>query len=953
MGATETTTQQYIALEHPFNLPLIVLVTLLCAAVMLWALVRERRILGVKTTSLFLVLRVFAVAAVLWMLLAPTSVLEESTSTKKAVVILSDVSASMATVDPVGTADDLRWAISDDTEHSDSSLIEAVALADRTIAALGIAHRELSAAISELEKHGGERRVTEHVQLASKAITRSRMHLDQIRDVGTAADVLDSDAVTPLLSRLSTLLNSPECDALVDLAETLQRDRTPTEAGWREGLTDLVGRTAIARRVSVELAEQLSKNASAWRDPGVVASATFQNRARGQRVASFLNQLGDSSLDSIKETADVHWSFFDDVPRDLSSDNEAKLFLSELADRDDLAKLTDLSAGLRHVDRMRQNQPVAATFVLSDVAHNHASDRKPTEIATQMEGSPVYVIPIGNSSRLRDIDLISTSAPSVAMRNDAVVIEAQLEAYQCLGETYIVQLMQDGQVIDFRNVLIDSDSASQRVRFDQRVSEIGTATFQIAAEPLDGEMTLENNFGEVEINVTRSDIKVLLADEHPRWEYRYLAQLFRRDDKVEVDELLYHPRVIATGRREETKTFPITVDDWDQYDVVILGDIQTDHFPAQSQESLLQYLRTRGGTLIMIAGDSAMPQAYVDHPLAAAIPVRPIEDADDLNREYSFRVTEQGRSHVALMIGETDSATRDAWDFVNRFSPLHKVSRWRSPLPTARSLIAAAPRDLGPNASDAELSDSTFLCWQPVGRGRVVYLAGPDTYRLRFLRGDQLHYRFWGQLMRWAIASDLSAGNRSVRIRTSKTLYETNQSVDVEVELLDAEGNPVIEDSDATDVLHLRLISGEDERLVPLAADVERPGFYRADIRSLPPGVYQAQPGGSLVDSLAEIDAAESSSEIASATFTVQADLPTELVDTRCNRVLAGQVAELTGGQVLPPTAVSEIIELTNLDPVVTHRVQRQPLWLRWRYLWLVFGCLQIEWIVRKWRGLS
>ncbi len=953
MGATETTTQQYITLEHPFNLPLIVLVTLICAAVMVWALYRERRILGAKTTSLFLLLRVLAIATALWMLLAPTSVLEESTSTKKAVVILSDVSASMATVDPAGTADDLRWALSGHGGHTDSSLIEPIALADRTIAALGVAHHELSAAISNLEKHGGERLVSEHVRLASKAITRSRMHLNQIRDVGTFADVRDADTIIPLLARLSTLLESPECDALVDLAQTLQRDRTPSEAGWREGLTDLVGRTAIARRVSIELAEQLSKSASASPDRGVVASATFQNRARGQRVAAFLNQLGDSSLDSIKKTADVHWSFFDDVPRDLSGDKEASMFLSELADRDDLVKATDLSAGLRHVDRLRQDQPVAATFVLSDVAHNHASKRKPTEIAAQMEGSPVYVVPIGNSSRLRDIDLISTSAPIVAMRNDAVVIEAHLEAYQCLGETCLVQLMQDGQVIDFRNVLIDSVSASHRVRFDQRVSEIGTATFQIAVDPLDGEMTLENNFGEVEINVTRSDIKVLLCDEHPRWEYRYLAQLFRRDDKVEVDELLYHPRVIATGRREETKTFPITVDQWDQYDVVILGDIQPDHFPAQSQESLRQYLRTRGGTLIMIAGDAAMPQAYVDHPLADVVPVRPIDEADDVNREYSFRVTEQGRSHVALMIGETDSATRDAWDFVNRFSPLHQVSRWRSPLPTARSLIAAAPRDLGPNASDAELSDSTFLCWQPVGRGRVVYLAGPDTYRLRFLRGDQLHYRFWGQLMRWAIASDLSAGNRSVRIRTSKTLYETDQPVDVEVELLDSEGNPVIEDSGATDVLNLRLISGEDERMVSLAPDAERPGHYRAEIRSLTPGVYQAQPGGSLVESLAEIDAAEATPEIASATFTVQADLPTELVDTRCNRVLAGQVAELSGGQVLHPTAVSEIIELTNLDPIVTHRVQRQPLWLRWRYLWLVFGCLQIEWIIRKWRGLS
>ena len=26
------------------------------------------------------------------------------------------------------------------------------------------------------------------------------------------------------------------------------------------------------------------------------------------------------------------------------------------------------------------------------------------------------------------------------------------------------------------------------------------------------------------------------------------------------------------------------------------------------------------------------------------------------------------------------------------------------------------------------------------------------------MRGDRLHYRFWGQLVRWAIAADLAAG---------------------------------------------------------------------------------------------------------------------------------------------------------------------------------------------------
>ena len=268
------------------------------------------------------------------------------------------------------------------------------------------------------------------------------------------------------------------------------------------------------------------------------------------------------------------------------------------------------------------------------------------------------------------------------------------------------------------------------------------------------------------------------------------------------------------------------------------------------------------------------------------------------------------------------------------------------------NLIAAVPR--GPE-TQVQDSSATFLCWQPVGRGRIVYLSGPDTYRLRFLRGDSLHYRFWGQLMRWAIASDLAAGNQLVRIRTSQTRYETDQSIDVEVELLDAEGGAVIASGDAKDELFLRLSSGEGASEIPLAAEEERAGHYRAEIRSLPAGVYQVQPAGTLVESLLPIEDSDATAVAgpALATFTVQADLPMELVDTRCNRVLAGQVSGLTGGQVLPPTAVAEILELTNLDPVITYSVQRQPLWLRWKYLWFVFGLLQTEWIIRKWRGLS
>ena len=236
------------------------------------------------------------------------------------------------------------------------------------------------------------------------------------------------------------------------------------------------------------------------------------------------------------------------------------------------------------------------------------------------------------------------------------------------------------------------------------------------------------------------------------------------------------------------------------------------------------------------------------------------------------------------------------------------------------------------------------MCWQPIGRGRIVYLSGPEIYRLRVLRGDRLHFRFWGQLLRWAIASDLAAGTKFVRIRTDKSRYETREDVQITVRLTDSEGEPVVAEG-----LEARITSGEDERTVPLIPNSKIPGAYHAKARSLEPGDYRIEPVGTAIDELQKDNPAEP----ASASFTIQADAPLELVDTRSDRVLAQQIADITGGLVLPPTAVEEVIALTNLEPIVSERIERQPLWLEWRYLWIVFGCLQIEWIVRKWKGLS
>lgn len=936
--AVTTTNIEHVSFGGPLSLATAVLIGLLLLAVFGWSLWRERRILGRKGTILFWLLRTAALATVIWLLLSPSQVKVETSTTRRAVAFVADVSGSMQTIDGAGTSDEVRWAVS----LGDEAKYPVARTADRAIAAAGVATRHVQRAETAIRQHAPESDVVAETTAASLALQRVREHLESIDGLATA-----TSRTRGLARRLIETSDGSEFQTFQRLASDLKRGRRPDEKGWRESLPDLELRLASLSRSLHELARYAVEDEAsrvALHDAELLTGVRKQSRLA--QVASLVGKLDQTTLAAVREQADVRLSTFESSVGQVSGDAEIESSLRAFVRRDGEENAgpivgTDLAAVFEQLNRDRQEQPLAAVFLLTDAAHN-SGESDPRQVAATLNDSPVYVIPVGNTQHVRDIDLQSVYAPSVAMRNDDVVIEARVQAYDCEGEVCVVQLLQEGQVIDFREVVLDSGFARRSVRFEQHLPTVGSQKFQIAVVPVEGESTEENNYGEVDVNVTRADVKVLLADELPRWEYRYLSQLFRRDPKIECDELLFQPRMIATGRREESQTFPITVDDWDQYDVVLLGDLPPEHLPVDVQESLIEYIKQRGGTLVMIAGHEAMPQQYADHPLRDILPVQTIDQTDSTTNGYSFRVTNEGRDHLALMIGETEEATRTAWDFVNRFSPLHEVSPWRKPLPTAHSLIAAVPRDSLDDEESAK--SSSFLCWQPVGKGKVVYLSGPDTYRLRFLRGDSLHYRFWGQLLRWTIATDLSAGTKFVRVRTDRSRYEMRDEINISVRLTDSEGQPV-----ETEGLEVRLSSSEDERTVPLSRSENQPGEYVAEVRSLPPGVYRVEPVGSVIDELQK----EETFDEASTSFTVQADLPTELVDTRCDRALAQQIADVTGGQVLPPTAVSEIIELTNLEPIVAERVDERPLWLEWKYLWIVFGCLQTEWVIRKWKGLS
>lgn len=101
MPTTIDSTEQF-SLDGPISPWVAVAMAVGLLVIFTWSLLRERRILGSRQAILFWLLRATALGVALWMLLAPTKMLVEVTTTRKAVAILADVSGSMRTIDPAG-----------------------------------------------------------------------------------------------------------------------------------------------------------------------------------------------------------------------------------------------------------------------------------------------------------------------------------------------------------------------------------------------------------------------------------------------------------------------------------------------------------------------------------------------------------------------------------------------------------------------------------------------------------------------------------------------------------------------------------------------------------------------------------------------------------------------------------------------------------------------------------
>jgi len=314
------------------------------------------------------------------------------------------------------------------------------------------------------------------------------------------------------------------------------------------------------------------------------------------------------------------------------------------------------------------------------------------------------------------------------------------------------------------------DNTIERPIAGARLAPWSVGSAAVAARD-DEEASLANNAAEATVAVAQDPLHVLVLDEQPRWELRYLVALFERDRRVEV---VRRYRSVRLPRQE----FELLPPDLDAFDVVVLGDLPPAVLGSEDQQRLTRFVGRRGGFLIAVAGPRGMPWGYHLGGLADLLPVRAAGGPTAERKPVAVALTVAGQSHPITAVLDDVLLNQKLWPELPRLE-------W------AATAVAAKPGAEVLLATIDPVAPAPIVALARYGSGRVLWAGSDDLWRWRDRLGDRVHQTFWLQAVRWGLGARLRGSDRRLQVALDRGQIEPGEAAELRARALDGEGRPV------------------------------------------------------------------------------------------------------------------------------------------------------------------
>ena len=328
-----------------------------------------------------------------------------------------------------------------------------------------------------------------------------------------------------------------------------------------------------------------------------------------------------------------------------------------------------------------------------------------------------------------------------------------------------------------------TDSAS--VTFDVSSDVAGRFDYRLETESQPGELRDDNNGRDISLQVVDNKARVMLVDGDARWEFRYLKNLLDRDKQVEPLD-----RAAASAVSEFAQPSlhsEQTAGNWmlfgnnsQRTDLLIIGDVGPQEIEPGVWDMIEQAVTRDGLTLMVIPGRNHMPHEFSSAALTALLPVK--ESRQRVAERFRATMPDAEQTSYRLALG-VDAAnlpmfqlSADPGDRNNAFASLpgHPWIYGGVPKPGASVWVTAT-------IPGVDVDPEPTILHHDYGFGQVVWMGLDSTWRWRRRAGDEWHYRFWGQLIRWAARNKAAAGNDNVRLSLSDVVIDESETIEAMV----------------------------------------------------------------------------------------------------------------------------------------------------------------------------
>lgn len=621
--------------------------------------------------------------------------------------------------------------------------------------------------------------------------------------------------------------------------------------------------------------------------------------------------------------------------------------------------------------------PIEAVVLVTDGRFNGGRSLGPLAESLAARKVPVLGVLIGSTNPPKDAAIVNLQAPQSIALGDEALIAVDLKLDGLARTSLSVTLSRPGAEPMRQTITPVSDSERPRLVFRAPMETAGTQAIEITVQTPPGDILPSNNEATARVLVSDDKAKVLLVDGEARWEFRYLRNALSRDRHVELTSLLLKAPSAATSaegvsldvtRWPEKPSSPATPDPLDDHDVIILGDVSAEQLPAAEWARLDNFVAQRGGTLVLLSGPRSWPRVADDLPtLRDLLPVsapRPVDPGSfapsptstpglppgGMIRPLASAAADSTAWPMLQLAGEASSSLT-AWDEL----PGQPWVLLGTTKPAATALATLAT--LNPQAAGGDPAQRSTMAAQPFGLGKVLWLGFEGTWRWRLRRGDALHHRFWGQVVRWGATDPRAGGNRLARFGPEKTQIEENSSFPIQARF--AEGLAQVNPGLLAAARIVKLGNGKDGKegkdeetvsVVPLKPHPSRARVFEAIAPGLPVGRYAIRLD---VPALADSLAAASVGELTPAPLVVTTPTTTERIELTASPDALRALAAATGGAVIRDFELERLPELLDFPPRVIASTREIVLWDHPLSLVLFFAILTAEWITRKLNGLA